>query len=478
MKGSAKMKAVGKIFENDKLCRVILCLLLSLFILFGEFQINIDAKEPLSADTLSAQNVSSYQEVLDKLNEEYQYSMTFDSAMLSRGNAYGTLTDMSLEEFETMLRAEIASDIAVNQATAEANAALGDDVEWEPIPYLGKSYELPVNVSYLNSQVVENLHTDIVSFKEDLQKYGNDLSEGDTSDAADARATAKTITSIQPRQDPTGNVAFLLNADITVNSNWLYSNYNSFSYMLLGNGERYVPTSASRSFLDHNRTIAITFTCNHYSASGVLISSNSSVRCEFHTTGDCITNWPNYTISKNVTDQTYRLIDEFDTTQNCAGYAWNYDGFVSMSSLGITYTMLNNCSNLSQLRSLVKSRSQSFMSSHGIVASEISAYDTSINTATQYRVVMRVGYYDENGNGKWDFGVNAGSDSWDYHWWIQLGDGSWADKRGSFPSRIIPLSNIYTNPEVSGWRWTMLNFGEIEHEAFYNSESVYYKITG
>lgn len=95
---------------------------------------------------------------------------------------------------------------------------------------------------------------------------------------------------------------------------------------------------------------------------------------------------------------------------------------------------------LSALRSLVKSKSETYMSNHGITASVISSYDTFINTSTQHRVVMRVGYYDTNENGEWDFSANPGYDTWDYHWRMQLGDGTWADKRGGWPSRIVPNS--------------------------------------
>lgn len=456
----------------SKTSKTMLCLILSLVIICGAAQINIFALDNLSTDFISAQDISAYQSVLDKLNSEYNYSMTFDPALFSRNSTSKSLTGMSLEEFEATLRAEIEADIAVNNETAASVAALGD-VEWTPIPYLGKSYELPVNVSCMNSQVAASLYLDSISFRNDVCERNADEVNSISNVTAD-----KTITSIQPRQDPTGNSALLLTADISVNDNWLYSNVQSFSYMRFMNGAYYMPTSASCSLIDSKRTATTTFTCNYYSETGVLISSNSSIYREFNTTGDCITNWPNYTIPKSVTNQTYRLIDSFDGTQNCAGYAWNYSSYVDMPSLGITYNALNICSNLTQLRSLVKTQSETFMFTHGINASVISAYDTAINTSTQYRVVMRVGYYDNNDNGTWDFSANPGSDEWDYHWWIQLGDGSWADKRGSFPSRITPLSNIYTNPEISIWRWATMYFGELKHDGFYSSAPVYYKITG
>ena len=77
------------------------------------------------------------------------------------------------------------------------------------------------------------------------------------------------------------------------------------------------------------------------------------------------------------------------------------------------------------------------MDSHGINATQITSYSSSINTSTQYRIVMRVGYNDINGNGRWNFSANPGYDFCDYHWWMQLGDGTWADKRGDYPTRIV-----------------------------------------
>lgn len=50
------------------------------------------------------------------------------------------------------------------------------------------------------------------------------------------------------------------------------------------------------------------------------------------------------------------------------------------------------------------------MDSHGINATQITSYSSSINTSTQYRIVMRVGYNDINGNGRWDFSANPGYD--------------------------------------------------------------------
>lgn len=420
-----------------------------------------------NSEIITATVLTDYQEVIDSLNEEYGYSMAFSPDVFSKNSAFDPLAEYTLSEFEAELRAEIEDDIAVDNEAKAAIASL-EDAEWEDVPFTGHIYTIPANVSYMSSQVLGPVCQDAVSFIEDARAMDNQTGY---------RSSDKTLTSVLPRLDPTWNVVFFLNAKISTTNYWKFSSVSGYSYGLLSNSkEGYYPTSMSRSYLDSLRTVAATFTCKHYSASGVVINSNVSVYREFYASGDCFTNSPDYTIPKTYTNKTYKQIDHIDDSINCAGYAWNYNDFVNMGSLGINYDNLNNCSSLSSLRSLVKTKSESFMSSHGIRANEINSYDTSISPSTQYRVVMRVGYEDTNGNGKWDFSPNPGYDTFDYHWWMQLGDGTWADKRGTFPTRIIPNSTMYSNPESLSW--TTYVFGELGITNFYNSTPVYYKITG
>lgn len=420
-----------------------------------------------NSEIITAPVLTEYQEIIDKLNEEYGYSMTFSPDVFSRNSAFDPLAEYSLLEFEAELRKEIEDDIAVDNEARAAVAAL-EGAEWEDVPFTGHTYTIPTNVSYMSSQVLDIVCQDAVSFIADARTMDNQIGY---------RATDKTLTSVLPRLDPTGNVVFFLNAKISTSNYWKFSSVTGFAYGFPTNArEGYYPQSMSRSYLDSLRTVAATFTCTHYSASGVVINSNVSVYREFYASGDCFTNSPDYTIPKTYTNKTYKQIENIDGSMNCAGYAWNYSDFVDMGSLGISYDDLNNCSSLSALRSLVKNKSESFMSNHNIRAIEINSYDTSINPSTQYRVVMRVGYDDTNRNGKWDFSPYPGYDSFDYHWWMQLGDGTWADKRGYLPTRIIPNSTMYSNPESLSW--SMYYYGELQINNFYNSTPVYYKITG
>lgn len=429
---------------------------------------NKSVEEIPSANTTKA--LSDYQKIIDKLNEEYGYSMTLSSAIFSKDNSFEVPTKSTLAEFEAQLRKDIESDIAVNNKTKAAIAALGSDVQWEVVPYLGKSYKIPVNVSYRSMQVVDSLYADAISHQMSTFSFREDIESSMESKSS----TSQTITSIQAELDPSGNVAFVMTSTISIPSYWRYTNVNSFSYLELGNGEQYIPIDVSRSYLDSSRTVAATFICEHYNRYGVLINPSSSVYVEFSATGDCLTNWPNYTISKTYTNKTYEHIDYFDDTRNCAAYAWGYNG--SVGALGITQADLNGCSGLNEFRTMVKEGSEEFMDSHGINATQITSYSSSINTSTQYRIVMRVGYNDINGNGRWDFSANPGYDFCDYHWWMQLGDGTWADKRGDFPTRIVPNTNIYSDPDLI--LWTYWEWGNPVFSDFYNSTPVYYKVTG
>lgn len=94
----------------------------------------------------------------------------------------------------------------------------------------------------------------------------------------------------------------------------------------------------------------------------------------------------------------------------------------------------------------------------------ISAYDSNIYKASPgwFRIILRVGFTDFNGNGVFDT-----SEAWDYHWWYQTTNnhGAWADKPGWTPSRLQTDSN---GIDPSSLVWS----GYVE----YNSTGKYYQI--
>ena len=82
--------------------------------------------------------------------------------------------------------------------------------------------------------------------------------------------------------------------------------------------------------------------------------------------------------------------------QNCMGYAVNKSVYISGDLLGITDLELNNRSTNSQLLYLTRTKSQSWMDINGVDYNSIDTYNSPI-FSNQYRVVLRVGYYDLTG---------------------------------------------------------------------------------
>ncbi len=253
------------------------------------------AREPETAteSIIKREDLIAYQEIIDKLNEEYGYSMVFDEALFTENSPYESPLNMTLEEFEMQLREDIEFNNSVIEESRVAIEALGDDVEWESVPYLGKSYELPANVTYMNSQMADVLYDDTISFYEDTISFqsGTLIEESNDTNSIETSNPIKTITSIQPKSDPSENVLFLMTSTIAIPSYWRYAAVNSFSYILLNNSyPKYVPTAFSHSLIDSLRTSAVTFTCNYYNSGGVLVGNGYSVYREFHASSDCITN--------------------------------------------------------------------------------------------------------------------------------------------------------------------------------------------
>lgn len=150
--------------------------------------------------------------------------------------------------------------------------------------------------------------------------------------------------------------------------------------------------------------------------------------------------------------------------QNCMGYALNYPDFIDFYDLGMSHSTLNGYTTTSQLLNYTKSRSENWMNNHVIGYNSLSSYNSYIYS-NQYRVVLRVGYEDLNGNNQFDWDSGWG-DLFDYHWWYQTSTGQWAEKPGSTYSRLIPNTSGNTNPYYVTWDGYVL----------YNSACVYYGI--
>jgi len=141
--------------------------------------------------------------------------------------------------------------------------------------------------------------------------------------------------------------------------------------------------------------------------------------------------------------------DDIMTTSssiNCLGFALRTNNFVGAGALGLTGG--------STVETVAEATINYFRTNYP--TRSIRRIDGTSLTPTyqindnEYRVALRV----KNGTGEY-------SRYWDYHFMIQLSDGSWAHKRGTTNSRNLG----YINPSTAVW------------ENGYDSEVIYFAVT-
>lgn len=145
---------------------------------------------------------------------------------------------------------------------------------------------------------------------------------------------------------------------------------------------------------------------------------------------------------------------------NCMGYALEYKQYIDGNDLNFVKADLYG-KTTAQILTFINSKAQIWMNANigSKNYSRIAEYDSNINPGW-YRVVLRVGFKDMNGNGVFDK-----SELCDYHWWYQTSenDGQWAEKQGEYASHRIPNS-AGRNPASSTW------------SGLYNSSGIYYQV--
>ncbi len=126
---------------------------------------------------------------------------------------------------------------------------------------------------------------------------------------------------------------------------------------------------------------------------------------------------------------------------NCMGYALDYPAWIDPT----TVSGVNSCTTLNSLLEYVRVQSQAWMTAHNIGNATLATYTSDIGQ-NQYRVVLRVGWIDLDGDNDVDY-----TDDWDFHWWYQTSTGQWAQKQGSYPSSLVSGSSATTDPYLFGW---------------------------
>ncbi|MDR2598029.1 MAG: S-layer homology domain-containing protein [Treponema sp.] len=95
----------------------------------------------------------------------------------------------------------------------------------------------------------------------------------------------------------------------------------------------------------------------------------------------------------------------------------------------------------------------------------IDGFNSSIDPAKEYRIVMRLGCYATE-----DQPLSENARNFDFHFWSQLADGRWSQKYGWSYSEIIPATGPGVSPEKHYWE--MAKYGYL-----YRSKLLYYAVT-
>ncbi|MDR3314016.1 MAG: DNRLRE domain-containing protein [Oscillospiraceae bacterium] len=101
---------------------------------------------------------------------------------------------------------------------------------------------------------------------------------------------------------------------------------------------------------------------------------------------------------------------------------------------------------------------------------ELPAYNASIS-ADEYRIALRIGFRDRS----FQEGIQVDED-FDYHFWAQMADGTWAEKTPQENSRLVPGSSAATDPGQYPWHQGYL-WGYDKWNDYYTSDVVYFAVT-
>lgn len=160
------------------------------------------------------------------------------------------------------------------------------------------------------------------------------------------------------------------------------------------------------------------------------------------------------------------------TNQNCHGYAMLVDQIPNLMSLSDISYIYNNTTSENQAMDLTVNRFDTWLSNNDYKYSKVSDITNVSVNSNQYVVVLRVGrksvmVLDDNDNITFEI-------LYDYHFWYQLWDGTWANKHGQTPSEWLGYDVTPDTIHSSGWSLKT----ELENiKDFYSSYMQYYIVT-
>ncbi|GHV41621.1 hypothetical protein FACS189490_08880 [Clostridia bacterium] len=167
-----------------------------------------------------------------------------------------------------------------------------------------------------------------------------------------------------------------------------------------------------------------------------------------------------------------------DMGGNCMSYALRDTNMIMGDDMAFDIPVIEaayKSGGVDAIADYVAERVITYVEAHedGLVISkfrQIDSYDSEIDPKTEYRIAMRVGtdkYSDDP-----DFN---GDRAFDYHFWLQLNDGRWAQKFPTGDSLITPCTagNIDPGkyPWSAGYNWTG------KSRDYYTSKTIYFAVT-
>jgi len=164
----------------------------------------------------------------------------------------------------------------------------------------------------------------------------------------------------------------------------------------------------------------------------------------------------------------------YDTVNgNCLAYAVRDSVPVLLDDLGSNYREVNRVLNESGedgVADFIGGLFEKYVEEHkeALRVSKlrrIDGFNSSINPAKEYRIVLRVGCYATE-----DQPLSENARNFDFHFLVQLDDGRWSQKYGWAYSEIIPSTGPGISPEK--YYWEMSKYGYL-----YRSKLIYYAVT-
>lgn len=152
---------------------------------------------------------------------------------------------------------------------------------------------------------------------------------------------------------------------------------------------------------------------------------------------------------------------------NCHGYAYFVNEWPEFI-VGDYLTRWYNATTSNQLLSITKEAMEDWLDTNFSGKWTYGSLETQLNSS-QWLIAMRTGCHYISERNTYDR---------DYHFWYRTETGNWANKHGSYPSEMLPISNLPTSSSTTGWDLIYVVGGVyFTYSNFYDSNIVYYVIT-